>query len=192
MKRYIAFCLVCMLSTNLWALECAKTQENISVRLLSVVRGRTLHPIKAPDFVIVGTEYLTATYIVEYLGKEPVNHANTGGVTYWSKGHQPRIGVPNGAGELADVGIHSRYNLKDFMLLLQNCDLSMIKHVERADVYRDTRFGQLPKLNKLDVKIKVGFNGKTCDFVFSDIPLPQCYTTELSTKRSNRPARAGD
>ncbi|MCK5851130.1 MAG: hypothetical protein KAH23_09465 [Kiritimatiellae bacterium] len=192
MKRYIAFCLVCLLSTNLWALEYEKTQDNIRVRLLSVVRGRTLLPIKTQNLVAVGTEYITATYIVEYLGKEPVNHAITGGVIYWSKGHQLKIGIPNAARELADVGIHSRYNLKHFMLLLQNYDLSMIKHVERADVYRDTRFGQLPKLNKLDVKIKVGFNEKTCDFVFSDIPLPQCYTTEISTKRSNRPAKAVD
>ena len=191
MKHYIAFSLVCMLSTNSWSLEHGKTQQNIRVQLLSVVRGCTLLPIKAHDLVAVGTEYITVTYIVEYLGKEPVNHANTGGVTYWSKNHELNIGVPNAAKELADIETHSRYNLKHYMFLLQDYDLSVIKHVERADVYRNTRFGQLPKMNEVDVKIKAGFNGKTCEFVFSDIPLPQCYPTDLSTKRSNRPAKAG-
>ena len=168
MKQTLFVFVACMFSATLAAPGHVRTEGNIRIHLVSVERGRTLLPMK--NNIDPGTEFLAVTYIVEYRASNPISLANCGGLSLWSGGKQIEMGIRSLSGELSHRDIDSRFNLKDLMMLYQNLDLSMIKDISKADLRRSVIFGQLPEVEKLDIKIEAGFNNEVHSFVFTDTP----------------------
>lgn len=167
MKTILSMLVVILICFNTKATTVEQTQGDVRVILIAIEQGKTFLPFGAQDQVQSGDSYVRVTYLIECLGEDTIKRTNGGSVSLWVAGDRKSIAVSSTGHEISDSSVSKLGSTQGFYPFVLPAKLT----VNRTYVEQSLFFGKLPSVEKAEVRINAGFNDKTYDFHFMDIPL---------------------